>query len=117
MTWKFRVKSPQVLSEQGEGASARMAGAEDAQGRAALGLSGMLLAVAAQLAARLDAVLDEVAGLRADIAAVLSKNERQWRQEQQNKYRVRPDPRDRSDDAGYDASGSGGAAVVRPEEG
>jgi hypothetical protein len=30
---------------------------------------------------------------------------------------IQPDPRDPARDAGYDASGSGGAAVMRPEEG
>jgi hypothetical protein len=100
--------TPDQICALAEEAKGRMTEEGDAAD-GVLASIGMGLIVAAQLAARLDAVLTEVAGLRSDIAAVLSKNERQWRQEQQNKYRVQPDPRDRSADAGYDASGSGGA--------
>jgi hypothetical protein len=60
----------------------------------------------------LEGVQEELAGLRADLRA-----ERTGGAKPARPATIQPDARDRSADAGYDASGSGGAAVVPPEEG
>jgi hypothetical protein len=115
------------------------AGARKEVGRAAAGIIASEWIMVSQLAARVDrlaeaqhsqagdqlavlqGILGAVEGLRADTAAFREEVLRRWTQERAEEPGeckkpaparpgvIQPDPRDPARDAGYDASGSGGA--------